>query len=330
MVIVRTPYRVSFLGGGTDYPEFFENYGGGAVLSTGIDYHCWVSARWLPPFFPHLSRVVYSKTEEVGSNDDITHPAVRGVLLHLGIQRGVEIHYDGDLPARSGVGSSSAFVVSLLLALRTLRGEAVVSRSNLWREAVLVEREVLGETVGLQDQIATALGGVRYIRFPPGGDPEVETLRVRRGRIRELAEYMDLFFTGYQRVASSVAAEQVARVESNVPALKRLRDLVSRGVDLVQGTGPLTGFGDLLRESWELKKSLGPGVSLDEVDIAIERARLAGATGWKILGAGGGGFLLVFRPPGAAGGVLRALGEYTHVPFRFSHVGASVLFAESR
>src|SRR5262245_24343772 len=224
MIICRTPFRISFFGGGTDYPEWYRHHGG-AVLATTIDKFCYITCRYLPPFFEHRFRIVYRKIENCTSIDEITHPAVRETLRFLGVERGIELHHDGDLPARSGMGSSSAFTVSLLHALHALRGE-ITPKSQLARESIYVEQEVLKETVGSQDQVLAAHGGLRHVRFHPDGEIEIAPLTLPAGRIAELKAHLMLVYTGIVRTAADVARSYVAAIESRRRQLRIMKELV--------------------------------------------------------------------------------------------------------
>ncbi len=324
MIISRTPFRLSFFGGGTDYPEWYRQHGG-AVLATTIDKYCYLSCRYLPPFFDYRYRVVWSKVENCRSLDEIEHPVVRCLLGHLGITRGLEVHHVGDLPARSGMGSSSSFTVGLLHALHALQGR-MVGKSELAQQAIAVEQELLGETVGSQDQVSAAHGGFNKITFAPDGHIEVSPMVLPTGRVAELDAHLMLFYTGIVRTASKVAATYVTDLHGKRRQLRILRDMVDESIDLLAGNHPITDFGELLDEAWAQKRSLGSGISNDDVDDAYARARAAGAIGGKIAGAGGGGFLLLFVPPERQADVRAALPELVHVPFRFESTGSQILF----
>ena len=326
MIISRTPFRISFFGGGTDYPDWYRRHGG-AVLATTIDKYCYITARYLPPFFEHRICLVYSKVEYCQSVDEIAHPAVREVLRYLDIQRGVEIHHDGDLPARSGMGSSSAFTVGLLHALHALQGR-MVSKRDLALESVHLEQEVLRETVGSQDQVLAAHGGFNHITFPPSGEISVRPITVSSERVRELNSHLMLFYTGIKRTAASVAQSYVNGIEDRGRQLQLMKDLVDESLSLLNGRDELTGFGELLHEAWRAKRSLSPAVSNAHVDEIYEAARSAGATGGKLIGAGGGGFLLLFVPPWRHAAVRERLDKLIHVPFKFEFAGSQIIFLD--
>lgn len=323
MIISRTPFRLSFFGGGTDYPAWYRTHGG-AVLSTTIDKYCYLSCRFLPPFFDYRYRVVWSKVENRRAAAEIEHPVVRCLLQHLGIDRGVELHHVGDLPARSGMGSSSAFTVGLLHALHALHGR-MIGKRELMTEAIHVEQELLRETVGSQDQVAAAFGGFNRITFERGGQIVVAPVLLPRGRVEELDAHLMLFYTGVVRTAAQVAAGYVGRIQQRRRQLRILRDLVDESLELLAGGRAIEGFGELLDEAWSQKRSLGAGVSNADVDELYARAQAAGAIGGKITGAGGGGFLLLFVPPGRQPAVAAALAELVHVPFRFESSGSQII-----
>jgi D-glycero-alpha-D-manno-heptose-7-phosphate kinase len=326
MIISRTPYRLSFLGGGTDYPMWYRAHGG-AVLGTTINKFCYITCRYLPPFFEHRFRVVYSKSESVHTVDEISHPAVREVLRFLQLDRGLEIHHDGDLPARAGMGSSSAFTVGLLHALYALAGR-MPSRRQLARESIHIERDRLGESVGSQDQVLAAHGGFNQITFMPDGDFSVEPVPVGRERLEEFHSHLMLFFTGVQRTASHVAASYVNGLDAPKAPLARMYDLVQDGLSLLMGGHALAPIGGLLHEAWEAKRCLGAAVSTPYIDEVYAAARSAGALGGKLLGAGGGGFLLLFADPASLADVRERLHKLPFVPFQFESLGSQVIFLE--
>ncbi len=324
MIISRTPFRISFFGGGTDYPDWYREHGG-AVLATTIDKYCYLSCRFLPPFFDYRYRVVWSKVENKHSIDEIEHPVVRCLLEHLGITRGVEIHHVGDLPARSGMGSSSAFTVGLLHALHALQGR-MVGKQELMHEAIHAEQVLLRETVGSQDQASAAHGGFNKITFAPAGNILVSPIVLRPGRLEELDSHLMLFYTGIVRTASTVAATYVTDLGKKRRQLRILRDLVDESIELLASERAIDGFGELLDEAWSTKRSLGAGISTAAVDDLYARAKAGGACGGKLTGAGGGGFLLLFVPPAAQAAVIAALSDLVHVPFHFESSGSQIIF----
>jgi D-glycero-alpha-D-manno-heptose-7-phosphate kinase len=326
MIICRTPYRISFFGGGTDYPGWYRSHGG-AVLATTIDKFCYLTCRYLPPFFEHRIRVVYRKIETCVAVEEISHPSVREALRLLKIDRGVELHHDGDLPARSGMGSSSAFTVGLLHALHALRGE-MATKAQLLRESLYLEQEVLEETVGSQDQVMAAYGGLRHVKFHPNGEIAIDPLILPAARIAELEAHLMLFYTGIARTAADVAKSYVVDLEARRRQLRIMKELVEESVDILACGTDIRAFGDLLHEAWQAKRSLSEQVSNSLVDALYDRAREAGALGGKLTGAGGGGFLLLFVDPENQLAVRQALGDRLHVPFRFETAGSQVIFYE--
>ncbi|MDR1490886.1 MAG: kinase [Desulfovibrio sp.] len=324
MIISRTPFRVSFFGGGTDYPAWVEKHGG-AVLSTSIDKYCYVSCRHLPPFFEHNYRITYSCLEHVKTVDEIQHPAIREVLKVYQDGKGLEIHCDADLPARSGLGSSSSFVVGLLHSLEGLRGRRVTPKW-LAGESIRYEQQVLGETVGYQDQIAAAYGGLNILHFKKDGNFTVEPLILSAERKKEFGSHLMLFFTGFSRIASEVAKSKVANFSAREQQLHAMRAMVDEAVELLVSGRALTAFGELLHQAWQHKRSLSDGVSTAAIDEIYETARANGAIGGKLLGAGGGGFLLLFVQPGKQDAVRSALNHLIHVPFRFESGGSQVVY----
>lgn len=324
MIISRTPYRISFFGGGTDYPAWYRKHGG-AVLATSIDKYCYLTARYLPPFFEHRIRVVYSKIENCRELDEISHPAVREVLRFLRFERGAEIHHDGDLPARSGIGSSSSFCVGLLHALYALLGR-MPTKQQLAAEAIRIEQEILRETVGSQDQVTAAHGGFNHVVFAPSGEIRVHPVTVSPDRIADLESHLLLFFTGIKRSSSDVALSYAEDLEARKRHLRVAKDLVDEALAVLLAPGDLTGFGELLHEAWIAKRELSDQVSTVEIDEIYQLALGAGAVGGKLLGAGGGGFLLLFAPPEHHERLRQKLGRLIHVPFHFEFGGSQIIF----
>lgn len=329
MIITRTPYRVSFFGGGTDYHGWYQEHGG-TVLSTAINHYCYLSCRFLPPFFEHKSRVVWSQVEHVTEHADIKHPAVRAVLDYLDIKRGVEIQHQGDLPARAGLGSSSSFTVGLLNAMYGLREQMSTAR-QLACEAVHVERDLLKEHVGVQDQIAAAHGGFNKINILPNGHFSVEPVMLPQGRLHELQSHMMLFFTGVSRSASAVAGDKIKAIGSKQAELTEMQLMVDEALNILADGRDITDFGRLLHESWQLKRGLASSIAPEFVDDIYNRARAAGAIGGKLLGAGGGGFMLFFAKPDHQQAIFDALHHLLYVPFEFESAGSTVIhFEEDR
>lgn len=326
MIISRTPFRISFFGGGTDYPAWYHQHGG-AVLAVSINKYCYLTCRYLPPFFEHRIRLVYSKIESCQSFEEISHPAVREILRHLQVERGLEIHHDGDLPARSGMGSSSAFVVGLLHALYALQGQ-MPSKQQLTKESIFIEQQALKETVGSQDQVSAAYGGLNHISFLPNGEISVRPMTLTQERIQHLNSHLMLFYTGIKRTASDIAGSYVTDLDAKRRQLRIIKDLVEESIAILNSNQPLTGFGELLHEAWQAKRSLSDKVSNPEVDDLYATARTAGAIGGKLTGAGGGGFLLLFVPPAQQQEVREKLSKLIHVPFKFEFSGSQIIFFE--
>lgn len=326
MIISRTPFRISFFGGGTDYPAWYRRHGG-QVLGTTIDKYCYITCRNLPPFFEHRYSVSYSKIETCRSIEEISHPAVRTALRYLDVAQGVAIKHDADLPARSGMGSSSAFTVGLLHALHALQG-SMPSRQQLAKEAIYLEQDLLREAVGSQDQVLAAVGGFNCITFRSNNEITVRPVTLAAHRIRELQRHLMLFFTGFNRTASAVAATFTNDMEAKGDHLRALGSMVDDGIRILSDGGDIRRFGELLHVAWEAKRSLSDAVSHPEIEVMYEEARAAGAIGGKLLGAGGGGFMLLFVPPALQPAVRSRLTRFIRVPFAFEPGGSQVIFFE--
>ncbi|GIW82363.1 MAG: galactokinase [Gemmatales bacterium] len=326
MIISRTPYRISFFGGGTDYPAWYRQHGG-AVLACTIDKYCYLTCRYLPPFFEHRFRVVYREIETCQTVAEIRHPSVRATLQSMGFDRGLELHHDGDLPARSGMGTSSAFTVGLLHAIHALKGE-MPTKMQLALESIHIEQHLLQETVGSQDQVMAAYGGLRHVRFGTDGSISVEPVILPPERLAELQNHLMLFYTGIRRTSSDIAKSYVEQIGERERQLHVLAELVEESLDILTSGTDIRAFGDLLHEGWQIKRQLSPRVSNNRVDSLYERARAAGALGGKLTGAGGGGFLLLFVPPEKRTSVLQALDRQIHVPFHFEKAGSQIICNE--
>lgn len=324
MIISRTPFRISFFGGGTDYPAWYREHGG-TVLGAAIDKYCYLTCRYLPPFFKHRIRVVYSHIENCQTVDEIAHPAVREVLRYLQMERGVEIHHDGDLPARSGMGSSSAFTVGLLHALYALKGQ-MLSKRQLAVESIQIEQEMIKETVGSQDQVLAAFGGFNHVIFSQDGEISVKPVTLSGERLRELSSHLMLFYTGIERTASDIAGSYVADADGKRSQLRIMKGLVEESLAVLNSGQDITAFGALLHEGWRAKRSLSAKVSNTHVDELYAHAMANGALGGKLLGAGGGGFMLLFVPPGKQSQVKEALKRFIYVPFHFDFSGSQIIF----
>ena len=332
MIVSKVPYRVSFLGGGSDYPSWYKEHGG-RFLGASIDKYVYVSIRDLPKFFEHKTRVVWTKTELVNDNNDIEHPAVRAALQAFNVSDGLEIHYDGDLPARSGVGSSSAFLVAMLHALHYRKtGKECLSfedRMGLVNLATEVERRFMGESGGIQDQILTGMGGINYLQinsdetyeFFPVGLNLTAPLRYNRHRLLE--QHLGLFYIKpdvlrYSHVSSR---EWDKELKYNTGAFMELSDIALEGYSILESNNDINEFGRLLDRAWEIKKKISV-VSTEKVDMFYRWVKSLGAIGGKLIGSGRGGFFLVFADPG----ILEQIGRSTvYVPVRFEYNGATVL-----
>lgn len=315
---------MSFFGGGTDYPAWYAEHGG-AVLATSINKYCYITCRHLPPFFEHKHRIVHSLIENVQSIDQIKHPAVRAILGWAGCERGLEIHHDGDLPARSGLGSSSSFTVGLLHALAALEGR-YASKEYLATTAIHVEQNVIGENVGSQDQVSAAYGGFNLVEFHRNGSFTASPVILRQERLAEFESHLMLCFTGFSRIASEVAKSQIANLRERQSQMHRMREMVNEAIAILQSSNaPIEELGKLLHESWLCKRSLSDKVSTSDIDYLYQEAIKAGAIGGKIMGAGGGGFLMLFVKPELQDNVRERLKHLIHVPFKFEDGGSRVV-----
>ena len=327
MIISRTPFRVSLFGGGTDYPKWYLDHGG-AVFGFAINKYCYISVRPLPPFFDYHHRIVYSQVELVKRNDEIQHPAVRGVLMDQDVEIGLEVHHDGDLPARSGLGSSSSFTVGLLNALASLNGNTV-EKKTLAEEAIRIEQDVVKEHVGSQDQVWAAYGGINRIEFLKDGGFEVQPANLPSVRQEALVDNLLLYFTGFSRFASEIAKKQIDNIGKRKKHLQTMTDLVDEALSVVQSESrPISEIGGLLHDSWQLKRELADNVSTSEIDEIYETARQAGAIGGKLLGAGGGGFMLLFVEPDKQPAVKEKLKNLVQVNFGIDDVGSKIVVYE--
>src|SRR5271169_2218087 len=326
MVITSTPLRISFFGGGTDYPVWYRKYGG-SVLATTINKCCYITCRRLPPFFEYHSRISYSKVENVRRNDAIEHPSVRGCLEFLGIDEGLEIHHVADLPARTGLGTSSAFTVGLLLGLYALQ-DRMRSKHALASDAIHVEQELLQEAVGAQDQVSAAYGGFNRINFHTDDSLEIKRVLTSPSKLAELEQHLALYFTGFARTASEIAQEQVRMTPLRKQELENMLQLVSEAEAIITSPRSLDEFGRLLHESWQIKRSLTQKITNARIDEIYEAGLSAGALGGKLLGAGGGGFMLFFVAPERRQALRERLKKLLCVPFSFSNRGSQIVVYE--
>ena len=327
MIISRTPFRMSLFGGGTDYPDWYlEN--GGMVLGATIDKYCYLSVRYLPPFFEHKHRVVWSEIELVNNIDEIRHPAVKAILEEMKFIRGLEISYNADLPARSGLGSSSAFTVGLINALTALRGK-MISKKALAQDAIRIEQEVIGEAVGSQDQIWAAYGGLNKIEFQKDGKFSISPIIMGEKNYLSLESSLMLFFTGFSRVAPLIAQKKIDNFKNKEEELNMLSTLASSAASSLQDKNyDIKKIGELIHEAWILKRELAEGVTTKEIDEIYKEGLLAGALGGKILGAGGGGFILFVVPPENQANLQKRLSKLVHVKFNFDSAGSNIVVFE--
>jgi len=327
MIITSTPLRISFLGGGTDYPVWYRNFGG-SVLATTINKYCYITCRLLPPFFEYHSRISYAKVENVAANDAIQHPSVRACLRYVGIDEGVEIHHVADLPARTGLGTSSAFTVGLLLGLYALKNQ-MRDKRTLAEEAIHIEQELLMEAVGAQDQVSAAYGGLNRINFQTDGSFDVTRIIAPCERLDALEKHLALYFTGFSRIASDIAQEQVKLTPHKEGELRTMLQLVDEAQAIVTDSKrSLDDFGRLLHESWRIKRTLTDRISTSIINEIYEAGLSAGALGGKLLGAGGGGFMLFYVPPERQLELRSRLKRLLCVPFAFSGRGSRVVVYE--
>ncbi|MEK6764634.1 MAG: kinase [Planctomycetota bacterium] len=324
MIITRTPFRISFFGGGTDYPAWYRE-NGGTVLSTTINRYCHISCRYLPPFFNFKYLIRYFLREEVQEISEIKHPSVRECLKFLKINKGIEMVHTGDIPAQSGIGSSSAFTVGLLNSLYALTGKMITKR-QLAMQAIHVEQDLLRENVGSQDQIAAAFGGFNKIEL--GGDNEffVHPITISQEKLNYLQNCLMFFFTGLSRNASGIAGEQIRNTAQKNKELKDMHNMVDDAINVLDGSiDNYNDFGKLLHETWKIKRSLTSIVSNSKIDEIYHAAQNAGAIGGKLCGAGSGGFMLFFAPPEAQPEIREKLKKLLYVPIYFEKLGSHVI-----
>lgn len=324
MIITRTPFRISFFGGGTDYPVYYKEHGG-AVLSTTINKYCYITCRYLPPFFDHNFRIRYTGREETQTIDEIQHPSVRECLKFVGIDKGIEMIHTSDIPAMSGIGSSSSFTVGFLNALYSLQGKMVTKR-KLAFDAIHVEQNLIGEHVGSQDQVNASFGGFNRIDFGGSEGIFVQPVTIEEEKLTRLQRCLLFYFTNFSRSASGIAKEQIKETPKKLKELRTMREMVDEAINILNGRPEsLHDFGKLLHESWMLKRSLTKKISNNDIDQIYETAFQSGALGGKICGAGGGGFLLLFALPENQPKVKEAMKKFLLVPFRFENLGSHVI-----
>jgi len=321
MIITQTPYRVSFAGGGTDLPAYYkEEYG--AVLSMTVNIHMYVT---VSPRFHSTVRVSYTKTEITDGIEALQHEIAREALRMTGLARHIEITTIGDIPAGTGMGSSSSLTVGLLNALYAYRGE-MMSTHRVAEEACRIEIDILGKPIGKQDQYAAAFGGLNYITFNPTDSVDVEPVPCRPETLNELEEGTLMFYTQQERSADSILKKQSKGTKDKFSVLTEMRDLAEEMRNALTGDGDVGEFGRLLHEGWQLKRSLGFGITNPQIDEWYEKARRAGAYGGKVLGAGGGGFMLLWAPPETHSRIREALGHPREIDFKIDKRGSRVIF----
>ena len=323
MIITKTPFRMSFFGGGTDMESYFREYGG-AVLSTTFDKYCYVTVRHLPRFFEYSTELAYSKMERVRDVEEINHPAVRNAMKMLDMHE-IRLTYEADLPARSGLGTSSSFAVGMLNAFHCLKGK-YVGKKELADEAIYLERKLCKEAGGWQDQIAAAFGGMNRIEFNKDGTYFVRPIIIHPERKRQLNDNLVMFFTGFTRFSSDMQKVNIADYGEKVMQLQQMYDLVNDAEKiLVDKYSDLDDFGRLLNLTWKLKRQTGGAITTNSIDALYEKGIAAGAIGGKLLGAGGGGFLIFYVQPDKKFDVMEAMSDLLCVPFRFEDGGTQVI-----
>jgi D-glycero-alpha-D-manno-heptose-7-phosphate kinase len=322
-ILIKSPYRISFFGGGTDFPEFFNKHPS-SILSTTINKYCRISCRKLPPFFQHKHRFVYSKIELVNRLDEIEHPSIKAVLQHLEVSTGLEIQHFGDLPARSGIGSSSSFTSAILKGVLELYKKKI-SEEELARLTIYIEREVSKEAVGMQDQIAVTYGGLNEINFKNQNDFSVRKIDVDKRKLSEFQNSLMLFFTGIQRYSDEITLDHINKIEKNNSNLMDISAIAKKGIQSLESGDEIKILGDLLKETWKIKRGLTTKSTNPIIDEIYSAAMAEGAFGGKLLGSGGGGFLLFIVPPEKRIKIQNRLSNLVHVPFTFENSGTSLM-----
>ena len=323
MIITKTPFRMSFFGGGTDMESFFREYGG-AVLSTTFDKYCYVNVRHLPRFFDYTTELSYSKTERVTNTDDIQHPAIRNAMKMLDMYE-IRLTYEADLPARSGLGTSSSFAVGMLNAFYCLKGK-YADKKKLADEAIYLERKLCQEAGGWQDQIAASYGGMNRIEFNKDGTYDVRPVIIHPERKKQLNDNLLMFFTGFTRFSSDMQKVNATGYAEKIKQLQQMYDLVDDAETILEDQhSDLDDFGRLLDKTWRLKRQTGKAITTNSIDDLYEKGICAGALGGKLLGAGGGGFLVFYVQPDKKEAVMGAMKDLLYVPFRFEDGGTRVI-----
>ena len=321
MIITKTPYRISFFGGGTDYPEWYQKHGG-SFLSTTIDKYVYLTVRQLPSFSDSNYRIVWSKVETVNKISEIQHNVVREMLNNYKFKTGMEVHYQGDLPARSGMGSSSSFVVGLMNSFINIKKKNI-SKKNLAKKSIYFEQKTLKEVVGLQDQISATYGGFNKVDINQKGEFRIKKIKITR-KIKEFNKNLFLIFTGINRTANEIAGQYVNDLKKKESEMKEIFSQVKEGENLLL-KNKFDDFGRLLHEGWKLKKRLGKVITNQKIDNLYNMSLRHGALGGKILGAGGGGFMLLYIPRDKIKNFKKKIGKLTIIPFNFSEKGSEIL-----
>jgi D-glycero-alpha-D-manno-heptose-7-phosphate kinase len=324
MIISRTPFRISFFGGGTDYPKWYKK-NKGSVISTTINKYCYINTRYLPPFFKYKYCIRYYQREERSRIQDIKHPSVRECLKYLKIKDGIEIVHNADLPALSGLGSSSSFTVGLLNAFSALKGK-MLTKKELTNDALIIEQKKIGENVGSQDQSAAAFGGLNRIDFGGQAEVVVNPIVLDKKYETNLQENFLLVFSGLSRKADIVAKEQISKIDLNKKKYEKIYNLVDEAEDILRKKKNLDTFGELLNYQWDLKKSLSSTITNSKIDDIYDIALKHGAIGGKLLGAGNGGFMLFYAKKKNHSKILNKLNKFLYVPFRFDYTGSQIIY----
>lgn len=323
MIISKTPYRISLFGGGTDYPSWF-NKNKGHVISFSIDKYVYISCRYLPPFFKHNLRIVYRRQEQVSNVDDLRHPSVKAVLKYLNIKNNVELHYNGDLPSRSGIGSSSAFTVGLLNSLGAYK-KLNFSQKMLAEKSIFIEQKKIGEVVGSQDQISVSYGGFNYIKFYKKNRFKVSKIKIPNQKMHALNNNLMLFHTGKYRTAENISKKYVNDLQKKEIYMYQIYQMVFDALLLIK-SGDIDSVGKMLHETWELKKKMSNFISNPFIDQIYSIGRESGAYGGKLLGAGSGGFMLFYVPKKNQKKVKDSLFKLLHVPFKMENNGSRIIY----
>ncbi len=328
MIITRTPFRISLFGGGTDYPIYYKE-NGGSVLSTTINKYCYIHCRNLPPFFEYKYRIRYTSREETKTLDEIKHSSVRECIKYVNMNNaGIEMIHASDIPAQSGMGSSSAFTVGFLNALYALKG-IIISKRQLAQNAIIIEQDIIKENVGSQDQVATSFGGFNKINFGGKQEFEVTPITIGKDKLTNLQNHLMLFFTGFSRNASDIAAEQIKMTNEKKDDLKIIHGMVDESIEILNyNNSNINEIGTLLHNHWLIKRDLTSKITNPEINKIYLSAIKSGAIGGKLLGAGGGGCMLFFVEPDNQNEVKETLKNLVHIPFKFESLGSQIIHYE--